>query len=543
MKKFDWKIDTSKIDYSKQLGMGSFGIVYVYDNDCAIKVSNPQSLLEEVAIQSCIDSEFVVPILDIDISRNGQEMYFTMPKGESDVINILLHKKELNETINIKRIMYQMVQGVRACHNIGILHRDIKPANFIYFQDGTVKMSDFGLATIKVCVEPCTDEEVYTIWFRPPEIFLQGRYDFKADVWALAVSFYFMAHHKPLIFGKYRTDKYGEQVDEELSFLYEISKYFGDINEESWPGVSSYPKYANYVSFKTTYAEPKWIKPIKFKTSRIPGMDDFLRFMLEMNPENRPSIYQVCNHSFFDDVRGEFSTDCSLVSCLQSLENLNQQRINIRNTIFPKEWEMLESRRKLTSEIFSTKTVEPLYMNITLSNMFNIIYLDPQGGLPDRMVSDVVTLAKYLYIDIGIKLDFTRIFYKLTMNMDLIRVTSYDYWKRYINYYEELVEINSRIYLNALSIANKNPKTVALAAIMLSCIKTNRTFKHANVDKDLIIELPSIIAYLHKVIEYLPEVIQSRLVIPAITDELKIGDLVEIKQPLSFIVNRRAPEE
>ena len=44
------------------------------------------------------------------------------------------------------RIGAQICEGLDYAHQKGIVHRDIKPANIMIADDGTVKITDFGVA-------------------------------------------------------------------------------------------------------------------------------------------------------------------------------------------------------------------------------------------------------------------------------------------------------------------------------------------------------------------------------------------------------------
>jgi serine/threonine protein kinase len=44
----------------------------------------------------------------------------------------------------IKRIIAQIIVGLKHVHKNGFIHRDIKDGNILMFRDGTIKLCDFG---------------------------------------------------------------------------------------------------------------------------------------------------------------------------------------------------------------------------------------------------------------------------------------------------------------------------------------------------------------------------------------------------------------
>ena len=49
------------------------------------------------------------------------------------------------------RYFCQLIDGLEYLHSQGIIHKDIKPGNLLLSTDGTLKISDFGVA--EVCVK------------------------------------------------------------------------------------------------------------------------------------------------------------------------------------------------------------------------------------------------------------------------------------------------------------------------------------------------------------------------------------------------------
>ena len=65
-----------------------------------------------------------------------------------------LHKEEAVE------IMKQLVSAISAAHENNIIHRDIKPQNVLVKDDGTVKITDFGIALANDAVQLTSSDSV-----------------------------------------------------------------------------------------------------------------------------------------------------------------------------------------------------------------------------------------------------------------------------------------------------------------------------------------------------------------------------------------------
>uniref|UniRef100_A0A0M3JSF3 Aurora kinase n=1 Tax=Anisakis simplex TaxID=6269 RepID=A0A0M3JSF3_ANISI len=88
--------------------------------------------------------------------------------------------------------MWQIITGVQYMHLRWIAHRDLKLENILLFEDGTVKVADFGFILDHIKSE--TETSRTYCGSRPymaPEILLQLPYlPFKADVWAIGIMSY-----------------------------------------------------------------------------------------------------------------------------------------------------------------------------------------------------------------------------------------------------------------------------------------------------------------------------------------------------------------
>lgn len=85
-----------------------------------------------------------------------------------------------------------IIRGLEAIHNKGIIHRDLKPGNIFVFNQGVLKIGDFGISK-KYSFATSTDtvKNNTTLLFMSPEVILGNRHDEKVDIWAAGVILYY----------------------------------------------------------------------------------------------------------------------------------------------------------------------------------------------------------------------------------------------------------------------------------------------------------------------------------------------------------------
>lgn len=122
-----------------------------------------------------------------------------MEGGSIDNIIKTKYPDGIKDQTLLATIFKEVLKGLRYLHQNNQIHRDIKGSSILIGSDGSVKISEFGIATqIKVgekkntCIgSPC--------WMAP-EVLDQDHktgYDFKADIWSLGITVLELANGNP----------------------------------------------------------------------------------------------------------------------------------------------------------------------------------------------------------------------------------------------------------------------------------------------------------------------------------------------------------
>ncbi len=93
---------------------------------------------------------------------------------------------------SVARVGVQVAEALEYAHQQGIVHRDIKPSNLLLDTQGTVWITDFGLAKAEGTDELTSPGDLLgTLRYMAPERF-QGQADPRSDVYSLGLTLYEM---------------------------------------------------------------------------------------------------------------------------------------------------------------------------------------------------------------------------------------------------------------------------------------------------------------------------------------------------------------
>ena len=105
---------------------------------------------------------------------------------------------------SVARLGMQAAEALAYAHGHGVVHRDIKPANLLLDLQGTIWVTDFGLAKAEGTDELTSPGDVVgTLRYMAPERF-QGKADARSDIYSLGLTLYEMLTLEPAFTASHR---------------------------------------------------------------------------------------------------------------------------------------------------------------------------------------------------------------------------------------------------------------------------------------------------------------------------------------------------
>ena len=187
------------------IGVGGMAVVYkAYDNIddriVAIKILKDEYLTNEEFKRRFKNESKAIAVLShpnivrvFNVSFGDRIQYIVM-----EYVNGITLKEYIEQqgAINWKEAVHfmgQILAALQHAHDKGIVHQDIKPQNILLLQDGTIKVTDFGIARFsRVDSNTTSDKAIGSVHYISPEQARGEVTDDKADIYSVGVVMYEM---------------------------------------------------------------------------------------------------------------------------------------------------------------------------------------------------------------------------------------------------------------------------------------------------------------------------------------------------------------
>ncbi|KAL0437169.1 UNVERIFIED_CONTAM: Calcium-dependent protein kinase [Sesamum radiatum] len=282
----------------KELGRGQFGVTYL----CTHKQTGEQFACKTIAKRKLANKEDIE-----DVRREVQIMHHLT--GQPNIVELkgafedkhsvhlvmeLCAGGELFDRIIAKghyteraaaSLLRTIVQIVHTCHSMGVIHRDLKPENFLLLnkeESAPLKATDFGLSVFYKDGEIFKDI-VGSAYYIAPEV-LKRKYGPEVDIWSIGVMLYILLSGVPPFW-----------AESETGIFNAILRGHLDFTSDPWPSIS-------------------------------PGAKDLVRKMLNSDPKQRLTAFQVLNHPWIkeDGEAPDVPLDNAVLNRLKQFRAMNK---------------------------------------------------------------------------------------------------------------------------------------------------------------------------------------------------------------------------
>jgi len=183
-----------------RIASGGMGDVWeasdgVLERQVAVKILRPSLDDEEVfALRFRNEALHTANLAHVNVATvfdYGEEdnlAYLVMELVPGEPLSDLVKREGALDPSQVRAIMAQAALALGAAHEAGVVHRDVKPANILVMPDGTVKLTDFGIArAVDGSGHTQTGEVLGTPHYLSPEQALGEPATGASDLYALGV--------------------------------------------------------------------------------------------------------------------------------------------------------------------------------------------------------------------------------------------------------------------------------------------------------------------------------------------------------------------
>ncbi len=199
----------NRYEIVETIGKGGMAIVYkakcqMLNRYVALKVLRPEYREDKAFIsrfkveaQSAGSLSHPNVVSIYDVVHDGEQDFIVMEYVEGVTLKQYLEAKGTIPWREAVDYAAQICAGLDHAHKKGIIHKDIKPHNVIITREGTIKITDFGIAKVMSSSTITTGNTTMgSVHYFSPEQARGGYIDYKTDIYSLGVVLYEMVTGK-----------------------------------------------------------------------------------------------------------------------------------------------------------------------------------------------------------------------------------------------------------------------------------------------------------------------------------------------------------
>jgi serine/threonine protein kinase len=192
------------------VGEGGMGVVYRaldinLERTVAVKIlsasfrEDPEFIerfRQEARIQAGLNHPNIATLFDFFVWNDMPVAVMEFIKGET--LRSMVDRNGLIPAHVALPIFIQALRGVAAGHKRGIIHRDLKPSNLLITDEGTVKITDFGIAKVRRNTGFTREStRVGSVKYMAPEQILARPVDERTDIYIMGGTLYELLTGRP----------------------------------------------------------------------------------------------------------------------------------------------------------------------------------------------------------------------------------------------------------------------------------------------------------------------------------------------------------
>ena len=204
MDKYVGKKLDGRYEIRELIGIGGMANVYrcydtVDDREVAIKILKDEYLNNEEFIRRFKNESKAIAVLShpnivkvYDVSFGDMIQYIVMEYIDGITLKEYINQQRTLTWKETVHLITQILKALSHAHSKGVVHRDIKPQNMMLLSDGTIKVTDFGIARFSNSTRTMTEQAIGSVHYIAPEQAKGDITDGKTDIYSVGVMMYEM---------------------------------------------------------------------------------------------------------------------------------------------------------------------------------------------------------------------------------------------------------------------------------------------------------------------------------------------------------------